>query len=58
VAVFLASCAAPEIGEAVKPCLDEGGPAAPVLGVLLAAGVVLFAIVLWVAVMRPPRRHD
>ena len=53
---LLASCAAPPAGQPSNPCLDEGQSEPG--GAAAFTVVVLFAIVAWVVVMRPPaRRH-
>lgn len=50
--VLLASCAAPATGEPQKPCLDQG-ESEPGAAIAVAA-VLLFAVILWLVVMRSP----
>lgn len=54
--VLLASCAAPAAGQPSKPCLDEGQSEAG--GAIALMAVLLFAVVVWVVVMRSPLRRN
>lgn len=55
--VLLASCAAPAAGQPSKPCLDQGQSEGGGGGAFAFSAVLLFAVVLWVIVMRPGRQR-
>jgi hypothetical protein len=55
-AVEVADCAAPVAGEAAKPCNDTGQRESLGPPLLLVAVIIVFAIVLWLVVMRRPHR--